>query len=375
MSDPRPRILIVDDQPANLIAIEALLDECDAELVKATSGQRALELTINNEFALILLDIQMPEMDGYEVASLLRNHSKTQVTPIVFLTALNKSDSIVLSAYSAGAVDLLFKPLNPDILLSKVRVFLELYESRRELDRANGALEKKNREVNEFASVAAHDIKAPLRRIATFSGFLEKELADLNVSEDVTTYIETIQRNSCRLTNLVEDLLQFARVGKSGEPMRALELAGIASRALENLATEIAETEASIKIADLPSVWGDETLLIQLLQNLIANALKFRTEEHPSIEISAERIGDRWHIAVADNGIGIPGADRERIFGTFERLNSQTMFEGSGLGLSTCRKVVEHHGGQIWVESGDSGGSTFYATLAPAEETPKTEDD
>ncbi len=369
---PTPRILIVDDRPENLLAIESTLDEMDVELVRAMSGSEALSLILRHEFALVLMDVQMPEMDGFEAAQLIRDNEATAQLPIIFVTAISKDERHMMRGYETGAVDYLFKPYNPRVLESKVRVFLDLYRKQRELKDAlaalnasQEALEARSKEMHSFAHIAAHDLKAPLRRISSFSQILVEDYGD-KLDDDARGYFDRIVTNARHMTQLVDDLLQYARSGKLDKPFETLDMKVLTEQVVKLLETVVEEAEATVEVDYLPLLRGDETSLKQLMQNLIANALKFRGEESPVVKVTAAEVDGRWQFSVSDNGIGIPEEHQEKVFGSFERLHSQTEFEGSGLGLATCKKLVEQHRGKIWLESTQGEGTTFHFTVGTA---------
>ena len=356
MDIQRPKILVVDDREENLLAMQHLLAGFRAQIISASSGNEALSLALVHSFALILLDVQMPGMDGYEVASLLRENSGSVNQPIIFLTAHGVSSEHMSQGYGAGAVDYLTKPIDPEILKSKVKIFLELSEGR-------NLLEQKNRELQDFAQLAAHDLKAPLRGIGNFARFLEEDIEAGNL-EDVRSSLRQIDAGVVRMGRLIDGLLDFARAGRACETQESVDLNEVIEEALALLADPCKEAEAEVSVSQLPTVRGDRSRLTQLLQNLVGNAIKFHGEEAPKIKLLCEKTQDEWTFQVVDNGIGIEEADCEQVFNPLTRLHALSKFEGAGIGLASCRKIVEWHGGRIWAEPNESGqGSAFYFTL------------
>ena len=229
-------------------------------------------------------------------------------------------------------------------------------------------LRRSNDELEQFAYVASHDLQEPLRKVASFCQMLERRYKG-QLDERADQYIEFAVDGAKRMQLLINDLLTFSRVGRTSAGMAPVDVGASARRALDTLAAAQAEAEADVVIGDLPVVHGDETLLTQLLQNLLGNAMKFRSPDRPCrIELTAEREGDDWHFRCADNGIGIEPQYAERIFALFQRLHPKESYEGTGIGLSLTRKIVEYHGGSIRLETGSDRGTTFRFTLPVAEE-------
>jgi response regulator RpfG family c-di-GMP phosphodiesterase len=234
----KPKVLIVDDRPANLVAMEHILGKLDVELVKAGSGNEALTQTLHQEFALILLDVQMPDIDGYEVAALLRAREATADIPLIFVTAINKENAHVFKGYEAGAVDYLFKPVNPDILRAKVEVFLRLHRQKQELiDR--------NTELDEFSYVASHDLQEPIRKIISFSQLLRDDVGD-NLSEEAEEDMASIIDAAQRMKDLIQDLLRLSRAGRSAMEQERVSLDKCVEDAIDVLEQRIEDTQAII---------------------------------------------------------------------------------------------------------------------------------
>ncbi|MGH2806875.1 MAG: sensor histidine kinase [Actinomycetota bacterium] len=377
----RANILLVDDRPENLLALEAALEPLNQSLVKATSGEEALRLLLKQEFAVILLDVQMPGIDGFDTAMQIKQREKTKDIPIIFLTAISREPHHALRGYSTGAVDYIAKPFDPWVLRAKVAVFVDLYEKNallksqkallairlEERERVEHALEEKaqelersNADLQQFAYVASHDLQEPLR---VMNGYLALLKDQLDEADDALGLVTRIENSTARMDNLIQDLLDFARVDTQREPFRDANCNEVVDYALGNLEVAVNESHAKVLYADLPTVQGDQSQLVQLYQNLIANAIKFRGDEPPEVEITAEDQGDLWMFGVKDNGIGMEQANVDRIFTIFERLNPMDRYPGSGIGLSVCKKIVERHGGSIWADSEKGVGTTIYFTL------------
>ncbi|PIQ99379.1 MAG: hybrid sensor histidine kinase/response regulator [Nitrospinae bacterium CG11_big_fil_rev_8_21_14_0_20_45_15] len=354
----KSKILIVDDRRENLIALEKVLEDLSIEIVTVTNGNDALRSLLNHEFALIILDVMMPEMDGYELAELIRGQKETRKTPLIFLTAMGSTDKLIFRGYQAGAVDYLFKPVDDHILLSKVNVFVQLDQQKKELERSN-------RDLEIFAGIASHDLKAPLRKIQNMGDFLKEDFKNI-LDERGIQYITNIQGMAMQLSKLTDSLLEYSRINKETESFESVDLNDILERVVNNLELQIQETRGDIRVGKLPVVKGMPFLLIQLFQNLISNALKFhRNEEPPRVDIEAKAIGNGfWKITIKDNGIGFDEKYSDEIFKPFKRLVSKSTFDGSGIGLASCQKIANHHRGNIMCCS-EMGKGSLFAVILP----------
>jgi signal transduction histidine kinase len=261
--------------------------------------------------------------------------------------------------------------LAADIESMRQRIVAELSavrEAHEQLDTQARDLARSNAELEQFAYVASHDLQEPLRKVASFCQLLEQRYEG-QLDERADQYIEFAVDGAKRMQQLINDLLAFSRVGRLGDVPTAVDLGESARHALANLDTTIVESRAKIQIGPLPTVNGEGSLLTALFQNLIANALKFHGEDPPEIRIDAERDGDEWLFACSDNGIGIEPEYAERVFVIFQRLHGKDDYAGTGIGLAMCRKIVEHHGGRIWLDPTAEPGTTFRFALPALEET------
>ena len=375
------RVLIVDDHAGSLSAMAALLEGADRQVVTAASGEEALRHLLHGDYAVVLLDVRMTGLDGYETAALIRAREKTREIPIIFLTSNNKEVDQVAKGYSHGAVDYLFKPFAPEILCSKINVFVELAKKTAALTRQNQELERakkdlaararelarSNADLEHFAYVASHDLKEPLRMVSTYVNLLANRYKD-RLDNDANDFIDFAVHGVNRMERLIQDVLSYSRVGGKREP-QLVDSTKILEGAIARLASMIRECNATITCDALPMVLGDEGELIRVFQNLLGNAIKFRCGQAPRIHVFAERQRegtegiDEWLFAVKDDGIGIEPIYWDRIFLLFQRLHTQAEYEGSGVGLALCKKIVEAHRGRIWVDSKVGEGSTFYFTV------------
>jgi len=503
----RTNILVVDDRPDGLLALEAVLSCEKYNLFKAASGQEAVEYALFNDFAVILLDVQMPELDGFETAKLIRQNYRSKGTPIIFVTAISKEIRHINQGYESGAVDYIFKPFDPFILKTKVGIFVDLFEknlllkrqssllrqieakeserqiteikqeglrnyshladaiphaivkikssgkiayfNQRWLDytgfkadidwkeliyfkdrrkllalwlrmreqntkpfeielrlrcsndglyrwhlvklvpeikngenidwiasctdidnikRAEEAfkelsydLNRSNKELEEYAYVASHDLKEPLHVISSFVHLLERRLQPKLDKQD-EQYLIFIKDSVGQSQRLIKDLLEYSRIGKK-KSFEAVNIVLVLTEVLSNLKTIIEEADAEIVYESMPKITANYLEMVQLFQNLIVNAIKYRGKRLPQIEITAKSEGDLWLFAIKDNGIGIDIQFKDRIFDMFQRLHPKTEYSGTGIGLAICKKIVESHGGKIWVDSSLNQGATFYFSL------------
>jgi light-regulated signal transduction histidine kinase (bacteriophytochrome) len=245
---------------------------------------------------------------------------------------------------------------------------VELDERRRAeqmLARYAEELERSNAELEQFAYVASHDLQEPLRMVASFTQLLGRRYRG-KLDQDADEFIGFAVDGANRMQHLINDLLAYSRVGTRGKPLVPTDCNAVFKQARDNLAKAVEETSTVIYQAPLPVVLGDEVQLLQVFQNLIANAIKFRGAESPQIQVTADRQGPNWVFAIRDNGIGIAPEHQERIFSIFQRLHQRSEYPGTGIGLAICKKVVERHGGRIWVESLPGKGSTFYFSIPEA---------
>jgi signal transduction histidine kinase len=362
-------ILLVDARPEHLLALGAVLEPPGQRLVRAGSGGDALKHLLTEDFALILLDVQMPGLDGFDTATHIKSREKTRDIPIIFITAINREPHHAMRGYDTGAVDYIAKPFEPWLLQAKVRAFLELHEKSALLKRQARELARSNAELEEFAYVASHDLQEPLQLV---SGFLEL-LVDRHGEELSGDARDIVRRASTalgRMDALIHDLLRYAQVGSGAtRAQQPVELRVVVDGVVAQLAAAIDEAGASVEVGDLPTVDGNPTLLAQLFQNLLSNALKFRRRDVPlEVVVSAERSSDvddraTWIVSVQDNGVGVAPERADKVFAMFERLHSADEVPGTGIGLAIARKIVERHGGRIWVEASPGGGATLAFTL------------
>jgi len=286
-----PKILLVDDRPENLLATEALLRPLGAEIVTAESGEAALVHVLEHAFAMVLLDVQMPGMDGFETAQLMQTRPSMQGVPIVFVTAISKEDHFASRAAGLGAADYIFKPINPDILKSKVKVYLDLYRQREQILSLNATLRQSNEELERFAYVCSHDMQEPVRMMNTYAGFLAEDAADV-LDDGALRYVRYIRENAVRMQKMIRDILTFSRVGREELRLETVDSQAVLDEVLHEVRDIIDARGAVVTSSALPTIEASPTLLRVVLQNLIGNALKFQDGTRtPEISVSARRAG------------------------------------------------------------------------------------
>jgi two-component system, sensor histidine kinase and response regulator len=373
-------ILLVDDQHAKLLSYEAALAGMGENLLTATTAREALAILLETEVAVLLVDVCMPEMDGFDLVNMVRRHPRFRDTAIILASSIQVSDLDRLKGYDSGAMDYVPVPFVPELLRAKVRVFVDLFRKTRRLQQLNMRLEelveertselrRSNQELEQFAYVASHDLQEPLRMISSFLQLL-KERYESRLDHDADEFIGFASSGAQRMHAMINDLLTYARVNTTGGHFGLVSCDDALRQAIANLRLAIVESEATIGQGPMPTLRGDEVQIVQVFQNLIGNALKFRREGvTPVIQVECDS-GDReWIFSVRDNGIGIEEPYRERIFQVFQRLHGREEYSGTGIGLSLCKKIVERHRGRIWVEDApDHQGSVFRFTLPAAVE-------
>ena len=360
-----PRVLLVDDRAENLRALEALIEQCGAASVCASSGPEALKRLLEEDFALILMDVRMPEMDGFETAQMVHRRKRSRATPIVFLTAHGDDPSNVLRGYESGAVDYLPKPIVPEILRAKVAIFLELYEKSELLRRQAEHLTALNRELETFSSTVSHDLKAPLRAIRSWSQVLLEDYTGKVLDGEGQETLKRVLEAGDRMDGLIQSLLNYAKVSRADISIERLNLDQIVGEAMDAVKAELDHRGAEVRIEHpLEYVSAHHMSLVQAIFNLISNANKFTPSgTTPVVTVRSEARGKRRRLWIEDNGIGIDPADCERIFRPFERLHGQHAYAGHGIGLAIVQRAIERVGGTVGVESEPGKGSRFWIEL------------
>jgi len=357
-------ILLVDDREENLLSLEMILEAGNRKFIKATSGNEALKILLkNNDIGLIMLDVQMPDMDGFEVARILKTNPRTRDTSIIFVTAINKEEQYVLKGFEEGAVDYLQKPLDINVTRAKVNVFEHLYHYQRQLKNSYVEIETINKQLEKFVYTVSHDLKAPLAGIATLISAMEYDL-DPGISTDIEKKLAMLKRASIHLTAMVDSILEYSRTSMDQQTKEEVDV-----RALVAETTQLFFPPDHIRfiIADkLPVLTTRKLKLQQVFQNLISNAIKYNDKEEAIIEIGVEKDTSPYCFYVKDNGPGIDEAISTKIFDLFATGTTAAKGETStGVGLNLLKMIVGEQGGKIWMKNNPEGGSSFYFDWNP----------
>ena len=394
VSDIQAKLLIVDDLPENLLALEALIKREDRAVYKALSADEALSLLLQHEFALAILDVQMPGMNGFELAEMMRGTEKTKNIPIVFVSAAGREMNYAFKGYESGAVDFLHKPLDIHAVKSKVNVFVDLYRQRKAVKQQVEALEQSRREQevllaqlqvtqgelehavrmrDDFMSIVSHEVRTPLNGL-----ILETQLRNMHLARDnaaaftldkMKAMVERDERQIQSLIRLIEDMLDVSRIrtGKLSIRPGQFDLSRLVSTLVETFAPQISAAQSSVNLnAESPVVglW-DEFRIEQVVSNLLTNALRYGAKSPIDVSVYVE--GENAIVEVRDQGIGISEENQQRIFQQFERVSAKHAVAGLGLGLFISEQIVAAHGGKITVQSALGEGAVFRVSLPLAQ--------
>jgi len=352
-------ILLVDDREENLISLEDSLEADNRNFLKARSGNDALKMTLKNDnIGLILLDVQMPGMDGFEVAKLLKSNTKTKDISIIFVTAMSKEEQYVMKGFGYGAVDYLQKPLDTNITRAKVNVFEQLYFYQEDLRKTIEQKNKINKQLERFMYIVAHDLKSPLNGVVGLLDIMHKDSRIIAV-EELSNYMKLMLDASRHLTGMISSILDYSRKNDFEQSEEDVDV--------HELVTQIAyllfpPKNIIIRIeGNLPIIRTKKFKLQQVFQNLISNAIKYNDKAQGEIVVGYEDDNDFYKFYIKDNGPGIEEKDSERIFKLFETTNNNSNADSStGVGLNIIKMLVEEQGGKITVNSVPSVESCFY---------------
>ena len=401
MGDNAIKILIVDDKKENLLSLQVILADRGYQFVEATSGKDALRILLKSQdFAIILMDVQMPLMDGFETAELIRQSDKLKHVPIIFLTANMNTTEYIFKGYQSGAVDYMIKPLSPQILQAKVMVFTELFRKNQELKKKEEEthalneiilktnaqlasqyeaiakhaeeLKKKNMELDAFTYISSHDLQEPLRKIQTFANLLLSNESQ-NLSEDGKAKFNRILYATNRMRELINSLLTFSRATLDDRTFETVDLNAIIADVKAALYENLMEKNAVIITDFHDNIKAIPFQFVQLMENLIHNAIKFAQSGVPlEITIKSRFVDSSvlkdvqllpdvkyCHISFGDNGIGFEQEHNEKIFGVFQKLHGRDLYEGTGIGLAIVKKIIENHDGFINATGEPMKGATF----------------
>lgn len=377
-------ILIVDDVPGKLLAHETVLQDLGEKIVTANSGREALELLLRHDFDVILLDVNMPEMDGFDTAAMIRQRPKYEHTPIIFITAYNTSDLDRLKGYDIGAADYIFLPVIPEVLKAKVRVFVELAKQRRIIEsqaqalasqnekqqtqiltiqELNQKLKAANEELETFSYSVSHDLRSPLRAMQGYAHALLEDYQN-QLDDEGIEFLSRISKAAVRMDTLVQDVLAYTRLAKTDIQIEPIDLDTLINEIVRE-SRGLSDARASVTVkSPLHSVLGHEACLTQCFSNLLENSAKFVASGNtPEIIVRTELRGALVRIWIEDNGIGIDPAHHSRIFQMFGRVHHNSAYEGTGMGLTIVKKAVDRMGGLLGLESALGQGSRFWIEL------------
>jgi signal transduction histidine kinase len=383
-NDHQVSILLVDDDPSNLEALRAILECLNQNLVSASSGTEALRCVLARDFAVILLDVQLPGMSGIEAAAMIRERERSKTTPIIFLTGAVKTAEMMFKGYSTGAVDYLMKPVVSGVLRAKVEVFVDLALARvalqeeirervrigGEISKLNMVLEQRNddlsaanEDLEAFGHSVSHDLRMPLRHIQAYISMVAASAAD-KLDEQEIRRLDNARQSAQRMSQLIDDLLAFSRIGRAPLSNVMVDMSDLVKETLGELQPEIQSRNIDWNLSRLPRVRGDRPLLHQVWVNLLSNAIKYtRTREHARIEVAGEQQEKELVFWVKDNGVGFDMQYADKLFGVFQRLHTLQEFEGTGVGLANVRRIVQRHGGRTWAEAQRDQGATIFFSL------------
>ncbi len=400
----KKKILLVDDRPDSLLTIQSILEPVGYDLVTASSGKDALKILLTDlDFALILIDVKLPNLNGFEIAEMIYGKEKLRHIPIVFITANNYGEENMFKGYRTGAVDFIYKPINPELLKAKVAVFVDLYTKNHQLmaheqkliainkNLENEINERKaseeqvkqlnkqllenidhleaaNKGLDRFAFMSSHDLQEPLRKIRTFNDLLYTRYKDV-LDDDAVKYISRIHKAAERMQTLIKDILEFSKISGDNKSFVYTDLKFIVEDVLSDMEPSLSEKNVTINLKSLPSLDVNPGLMRALFSNLIGNAIKYSKKNiDPVVNIYAEQPNGTpgkkfWRIYIQDNGIGFDQKYAEQIFDMFVRLHGNSEYDGTGIGLALCKQIAEKHQGYIAALSKENDGSTFIISL------------
>ena len=364
-------ILIVDDTPENLISLKKVLEKHDFEVDTASSGEEALKKVLKNEYVLIILDVQMPGMDGFEVAEAISGYSKAKETAIIFLSAVNTEVKFITKGYSSGGLDYITKPVDMGILLLKVKTFYRIYEQSRKLIEIQNALldeieyrKQAEHKKDEFISIASHELKTPLTSVKGYVQLLARSIDKGDVST-VKKHLHKAQLQLEKLNELIADLLDISKI-ESGK-LKFNKQHFIMDDLLNNIIEVMHQSNPDFTITKTGSVrepvFADEMRIEQVIINFLTNAIKY-SPGTSEVKINVKLENDRVYVGVRDYGIGIGPEQQKSVFEKFYRVEETSPhFQGLGIGLYISAEIIRRHGGEVGVSSTLGEGSEFHFSI------------
>ncbi|MEC5156914.1 hybrid sensor histidine kinase/response regulator [Chryseobacterium sp. MP_3.2] len=373
-------ILIVDDSPQNIISLKKVLEKNDFVVDTASSGEEALKKILKRSYVLIILDVQMPGMDGFEVAETISGFSKAKETAIIFLSAASANLNLITRGYSSGGLDYISKPVDMNILLLKVKTFYRIYEQSRALTEMQVKLraeiefrKEAERKKDEFISIASHELKTPMTSIKGYIQLLERSL-DKNDIITVKKRLHKVQNQIEKLNLLIADLLDISKIesGKLKLNKKYFSLEVLVDHIVEVMHNSTPHVKILKKNFTDFEVLGDEIRIEQVIVNFITNALKYAPDQE-EIHLTSELRGDQLYFSVRDFGIGMSKEHQQKVFEKFYRIEETSeRFQGLGIGLYICQEIIDRHNGTIGATSSPDEGSEFYFQIPLLPEVPAT---
>lgn len=354
----KPEILVVDDKVENLISLEEVLDELPIEIVTAKSGNEAITISLEREFAIILMDVQMPEMDGFEAMNLIRKNETNKNTPVIFLSAIYADDFHKIKGIEQGAVDFMTKPIVEGILIGKIKVFLQMYEQKKTLEQKMEEISMLNRDMKHFSQILAHDLKNPLSGVLGLSELL---LEDEKITEDEESrhLLELIYRSGKFMMVIISDAIELIRTQTQEVVFEPIDADRLITEITESYKTNTKQRKVEFELDQLPQLISNRALFRSIFRNMIGNSIKYNENDPARIAIRYRKSQGDHEFEISDNGIGIPPERQSEIFQPFKRADENSKYEGSGIGLSIVISALEKMGGSAEIKESGPSGTTF----------------
>jgi light-regulated signal transduction histidine kinase (bacteriophytochrome) len=358
------KVLLLDDDPEDVEQLERMLsDDFSFDVINHLAS---VTDQLRQGYDVLILDLGLPDSQGYDTFEAVEKMSG--VVPVIVLTS-NSDRKLAKKAMSHGAQDYLFKEtVNAEVINRSIRYAIERNKLLQEQELIMAELKRSNAELQQFVYVASHDLQEPLRMVTSYLSLMERTFKH-QLDPKAIEYIDHAMEGGNRMRELINDVLAYSRVDSQGKKFVPVDMGEVVAKVLAILRVMIEDTKAEVNIDPLPTISAYESQMIQVIQNLIANALKFHGQDRPMIQISSSMGEKEWTFSIKDNGIGFEMKDAEKIFLMFQRLHSREEYAGTGIGLALTKKIVERHGGRIWVESMPGKGATFFFSIPATEPT------
>jgi len=358
-------VLVADDQAANRELLEEILTAQGSKVITVPDGAAAVEELSKTEVDLVLLDVMMPRLNGFEACERIKNNPETYSIPVILITALSDKQARI-EGIKAGASDFLTRPVDRIELLARVRSLLTLKHRTDELEKRTAQLAAANSELEAFSYSVSHDLRAPLRHINGDAHRLIQEHSP-QLGPEAQLRLKRIQEGTQKMGRMIDDLLNLARLDRRSMDLQMTSLNSLVENVLQDLESETANRKIDWRVGSLPSVNCDPGLIQQVFANLLSNAVKYtRRREQAVIEIGQSTMNGQLVLFVRDNGAGFNPKYSGKLFGAFQRLHTEQEFEGTGVGLATVQRIAQKHGGSVWAEAETNKGATFYFSLGEA---------